>query len=75
MAIGQQAADRRQLAALNLLLPAAGCPLLAVNEGGGLMLWIMASPEGAIQTTDKQRNKINVRIEEAIHGKDHPGNQ
>jgi hypothetical protein len=44
-------------------------------KGGGLMLWIMASPEGAIQTTDKQRNKINVRIEEAIHGKDHPGNQ
>ncbi len=34
MAIGQQAADRRQLAALNLLLPAAGCPLLAVDEGG-----------------------------------------
>ena len=75
MAIGQQAADRRQLAALNLPLPAAGCPLLAVDEGGGPMLWIMTSPEGGIQTIDKQRNTINRRTEEAIHGKDHPGNQ
>jgi hypothetical protein len=34
------------------------------------MLWIMASPEGGIQTADKQRNIINMRTEEAIHGED-----
>jgi hypothetical protein len=44
-------------------------------KGGGPMLWIMARPEGGIQTANKQRNKINMRTEETIHGKDHPGNQ
>ena len=48
---------------------------LCEMKGVGLMLWIMTRPEGAIQTTDKQRNKINMKTEEGIHGEDHPGNQ
>jgi hypothetical protein len=39
------------------------------------MLWIMESPEGGIQTIEKQQNTSKKRTEETIHGKDHPRNK
>jgi hypothetical protein len=45
-------------------------------KGGGLMLWIMASPGRGIETTTRKlKPETTVRTEEKIHGKDHPGNQ
>jgi hypothetical protein len=75
MAVGQQAADRRQLAALNFLLPAAGCPLLAVSEGGGPVLWIMVSPGRGLSDKKSERKRMNTDVKGELHGEDHPGNQ
>jgi hypothetical protein len=75
VAVSLQAADRRQLAALNLLPPAAGCELLAVTEGGGLMLWIMVSPGRGFRDITSKRKTMNIEKRGEFHGKDHPGNQ